>query len=121
MVAGEGTILINPKEGSIREYLHSLQLMRSSKPSRLLPAHGPILQNAVQTLDQYIAHRHMRLDQIKNTLSNIPMREIDIARVLYKDLPERMLPIAAIQVLCGLIWLQEANVATQQNGQWRRI
>ena len=25
MVAGEGTILINPSEGSIREYIHSLE------------------------------------------------------------------------------------------------
>jgi endoribonuclease LACTB2 len=118
MVAGEGTILINPKEGSIREYLSSLEKLRTLNPSKLLPAHGPILNNAEKTLCHYISHRQHRLEQIRETLKVGPLSEAEIAREMYTNIPDVLLPAAAIQVYCGLIWLQEEGIVLQENNHW---
>ena len=97
MVAGEGTILINPSEGSIREYLNSLNLLKKWNPSRLLPAHGQILEPAEDTLNEYIDHRKIRLRQILDLLSDVtptqptPKSSLEIAAAIYTELPKKYL------------------------------
>ncbi len=113
MVAGEGTILINPTEGSIREYLRSLRRLRTFTPSRLLPAHGGALTNADALLQEYIVHRTNRLLQIWNLLSETPQSTLELARLIYTELPAKYIGMAAIQVHCGLLFLEEDDAATQ--------
>lgn len=120
MVAGEGTILINPSEGSIREYIHSLTILQQLSPLRLLPAHGPVLNNPQHTLTTYIDHRKARILQIWNLLTAAPQRPLDLARQIYTELPSQYLPMAAIQVKCGLLYLAEDNVVHQKNAGWVR-
>ena len=112
MVAGEGTILINPKEGSIREYLNSLGHLESLCPSRLLPAHGNILVSAIPTLQEYQQHRLHRIQQIQALLTPTPQNSRDIAAKIYTDLPQHFLGMASVQVECGLIYLEEDALAT---------
>jgi len=111
MVAGEGTILINPTEGSIREYLNSLDRIRTFTPSRLLPAHGSALNNADALLQEYISHRKKRLFQIWELLTETPQSTLELARHIYTDLPRKYLGMAAIQVHCGLLFLEQDNAA----------
>ena len=85
MVAGEGTILINPSEGSIREYIHSLEKLKTLTPSRLLPAHGSALNNAETVLQDYISHRCQRILQIwesphRHTTNHIATRQTNLYR-----------------------------------------
>lgn len=123
MVAGEGTILINPKEGSIREYIHSLHLMRTLSPSRLLPAHGGALHNADALLKEYISHRKDRLLQIWGYLNETPQSPFELAQQIYTELPSAYLGMAAIQVHCGLLFLEQDNAAkttAANKGGWIR-
>lgn len=115
MVAGEGTILINPKEGSIREYIQSLELLRSLAPSRLLPAHGPALEDADSLLVEYIEHRLSRLAEIWSLLTHTAQTPRELAVQIYTELPTAYLGMAAIQVLCGLQYLEEASAAKLVN------
>jgi len=118
MVAGEGTILINPKEGSIREYLASLSRLHSMNIQQLYPAHGNPLASSV--LPEYIAHRHQRLKQVLGYLSDEQQQPLDIAQKIYTDLPKQFLGIASIQVHCGLLWLAEEGLAIEEQGYWIR-
>lgn len=121
MVAGEGTILIQPKEGSIREYIRSLLSLQERQPSKLLPAHGPILDNPADTLQQYIDHRLHRVAQIYDILSSKAQQGYtpeDIAAIIYADLPKQFLRIASIQVECGLLYLAEDGVVGVSDGVW---
>lgn len=121
MVAGEGTILINPKEGSIREYIQSLELLRTFGPSRLLPAHGQALDTADSILIEYIRHRKQRIVQVWDALSTTPKTARDIAREIYTELPAAYLGMAAIQVQCGLLFLREDHAVTHSEGSgWVR-
>ena len=120
MVAGEGTILINPSEGSIREYIHSLTLLQQLSPFRLLPAHGPVLNDPQHTLTTYIQHRKARILQIWNLLNTTPQHPLELATQIYTELPTQFLPMAAIQVKCGLLYLAEDDVVQQQEAGWVR-
>ena len=121
MVAGEGTILIHPSEGSIREYLASLDRLRDLSPSQLLPAHGSALKDPLQLLTEYIEHRKLRLDQVLSHLTDEKQSTLDIAKKIYTELPIHFLPIAAIQVECGLIWLEEEAMAQRIGNHWTRV
>ena len=116
MVAGIGTILIDPPEGDLGLYLHSLEQLKALKPRRLLPAHGPAIDNAIGCLDEYIRHRHMRTEQIVDALTNGPLSAHELATHIYTGLvPEPFLPVAARQVLAHLNWLVAQDRATQDD------
>ena len=117
MVAGEGTILINPSEGSIREYIHSLKKLRTLTPSRLLPAHGAALVSSDTVLQHYISHRRQRLRQIWELLSDRPQNTLNLAKQIYTELPEAYLGMAAIQVLCGLLFLHEDQAVQELDSE----
>lgn len=111
MVAGEGTILLDPPEGHLQTYLDSLERLLGLGPSRLLPAHGPALPDGPARLQAYIAHRHARTAQVQAALAAAgDASSHDLASVVYPDLPAAFLPIAARQILVHLVWLRERGL-----------
>lgn len=109
MVAGIGTILLQPPEGDLGDYLDSLQRLINTGAHTLLPAHGPEITPAADYLRHYIAHRHKRTDQIRAALAERgqPSTPAELVPIIYADIPEAVWPIAARQVLCHLLWLAE--------------
>jgi glyoxylase-like metal-dependent hydrolase (beta-lactamase superfamily II) len=60
-----GTVVIPAsKGGSLRDYLQSLDRVRQLGPRRLLPAHGPAIDDPDSLIDEYLRHRHEREQQI---------------------------------------------------------
>jgi ribonuclease/clavin/mitogillin len=116
MVAGIGTILIDPPEGDLGLYLNSLERLKALNPRRLLPAHGPAINNAMGCLDEYIHHRHMRTEQIVAALESGPHSAHELATHIYSGLvPDAFVPIAARQVLAHLNWLVAQDRVTQDD------
>ncbi|MCB9524481.1 MAG: MBL fold metallo-hydrolase [Myxococcales bacterium] len=60
MVAGLGTILIEPGDGDMAAYLAQLARMRGLGLSALIPAHGNVIGGPDAKLAHYIAHRLAR-------------------------------------------------------------
>ena len=90
MVAGVGTILIEPEEGDMAAYLESLRTLAALPLSRLLPAHGPPLSPAREALEGYIAHRLAREAKIFAALPSAPRERIGLAELVeiaYADAP----------------------------------
>ena len=57
-------------------------------------------------MQEYIDHRHMRTQQVRDTLRERPAaKPSDLVPVIYAELPTSFYPIAARQVLCHLQWL----------------
>lgn len=121
MVAGVGTILIEPGDGHLGQYLESLERMRATDPGALLPAHGPVLDQGDAVLAFYIAHRHQRTEQIRSALhthgSSTPL---ELAAAVYGGVIEpAFYPIAAVQITSHLIWLSEHGLAEEDGERWR--
>lgn len=65
-ILGSGTTVL---DGSLADYLDSLATLRSFDSTTVLPGHGPALPSLTEACDMLIAHRHMRLDQVRAALA----------------------------------------------------
>jgi ribonuclease/clavin/mitogillin len=112
MVAGEGTILLEPDEGDLQAYLHSLSRLEALSPTRLLPAHGPVLDDAIGVLREYTSHRLMRTVQIVEALESLgaPATAVKLAPLVYTTISPSLYPLAALQMVCHLGWLRDHEI-----------
>ena len=103
-----GTIVIPAsKGGDLRAYLASLRRVRDLSPRRLLPGHGPIVDDPSALIDEYIAHRERREQQILKAILEGARTVPDIVRHVYPALPESLSDAAAESVRAHLIKLRE--------------
>jgi glyoxylase-like metal-dependent hydrolase (beta-lactamase superfamily II) len=66
-----GTVVIPARTGGdLRAYLESLRRVRDLRPRRLLPGHGPVIDDPIALLDEYLAHRAERERQIVQALAD---------------------------------------------------
>ncbi len=120
MVAGEGTILIDPHEGSMSAYLASLQRMRDLDPAWLGPAHGPILHDADELLDYYRHHRLERESLVVAALTTEYRADDALLPDVYADVPRYVWPIALRSLRAHLIHLAEQGLAqSDADNRWR--
>jgi glyoxylase-like metal-dependent hydrolase (beta-lactamase superfamily II) len=107
MILGSGTTAIFPPDGNMRDYIASLRLLRSRNPRRIWPGHGPTRDDAVALIDEYIAHRLEREQQVLDAVSAGAKTVEEIRRHVYTDLDERLHRAAENQVEAHLIKLRE--------------
>jgi len=98
MVAGVGTILIDPPEGDMAEYLRQLRRLRDWPVRALYPAHGPPLADGPTALDRYLAHREARQARVKAALRAVE----ELALEAYADTPTAWPPVAERSTLAIL-------------------
>ncbi|MBG6213938.1 MAG: MBL fold metallo-hydrolase [Cryobacterium sp.] len=67
-ILGRGTSII---DGTLADYLASLEALRALGPATVLPAHGPVLPDLAAICTAYLAHRHERLDQVRAALATL--------------------------------------------------
>jgi len=103
-----GTIVIPARKGGdLRAYLASLALVRALEPRRLLPGHGPIVDDPAALIDEYIAHRRQREQQILQAiLEGARSVEAIVSRV-YPALPASLSDAAADSVRAHLKKLRD--------------
>jgi glyoxylase-like metal-dependent hydrolase (beta-lactamase superfamily II) len=94
-VLGVGTTVIPNQNGDLGQYLGSLARLLSLQPRRIYPAHGPLIEDGVAKLREYIAHRHERERQILAVLERGPSEVMEIVRSVYAAYPEALHTAAA--------------------------
>lgn len=67
-VLGRGTTIIADPDGALGPYLRSLETLRSLGSARVLPGHGPELDDLSLVAAAYLAHRAGRLDEVRRAL-----------------------------------------------------
>jgi glyoxylase-like metal-dependent hydrolase (beta-lactamase superfamily II) len=70
-VLGSGTTVIDTQDGSLGDYLESLHRLRGLGRRRLLPGHGPDLDDSEAVTAEYLAHREQRLEQVRSALRDL--------------------------------------------------
>ena len=107
-IVGVGSVLIDPPEGNMREYLKSLERMRSlPNLSVLFGGHGPAVATPYKKIDEYISHR---LEREQNILAAVREGVTDpqqIVAKVYTDVSPKAYAMAERAVLAHLEKLRE--------------
>jgi glyoxylase-like metal-dependent hydrolase (beta-lactamase superfamily II)/8-oxo-dGTP pyrophosphatase MutT (NUDIX family) len=120
MIAGTGSILIDPPEGHMATYLRSLQRLATLEPRALIPAHGPLLVDGAARIRQQHAHRVARAVAVAAAIE-AGAADVDavVAAVYGADTQPAMLPFAARSVAAIVEQLIEEGRVVDDDGVWR--
>ena len=106
-ILGTGTTTIFPPDGHMGDYIRSLRRLRALAPRRIFPAHGPTRDDAVALIDEYIAHRLQREQQVLDAIAAGARTVGQMRKRIYPDLGWRLRGAAEIQIRAHLIKLEE--------------
>ena len=115
-ILGAGTTTIFPPDGSMGDYIRSLEKLRARNPRRIYPAHGPTRDDAVALIDEYIAHR---LDRERQIIEALPGTVPEMRETIYPDLDARLHGAAETQITAHLIKLMEEGRVLQSEDAYR--
>lgn len=109
-ILGRGTTVVAHPDGKLGDYLDSLhrlwKLADAQQITTVLPGHGPVLDDALGTLDYYIAHRAERLTQVEAALEAGDTTARQVVERVYADVDKALWPFAELSVLAQLEYLR---------------
>ena len=121
MVAGIGTILIDPNEGDMAVYLASLERLLARPQMTLLPAHGPAIADGHGKLREYLAHRKLREAKVVAALDAEPRSLAELVALAYSDTPRALWTLAERSLLAHLVKLaRDRRAIDVGGGRWSR-
>ncbi|MDY7231989.1 MBL fold metallo-hydrolase [Hyalangium rubrum] len=118
MVAGVGTIVIDPPEGNMRDYLTQLARLRDLPVTTIYPAHGGAIPDGPGKLQEYIQHRAAREARIMEALPTEGATVAQVVEVAYADTPAFLHPVAERSALATLEKLVEEGRARVEHGRY---
>lgn len=110
-ILGRGTTILDAPDGTLGDFLASLDKLEAGPDALVLPGHGPVLESLHGIVREYRAHRHDRLDQIRAAVTRIRGRsghEPTIAQVtdaVYADVDPLVRRAAEASVAAQLHYL----------------
>ncbi len=116
LVLGEGSSAVLHPDGRMSEYLASIRKLEALRPARLLPGHGPPVEEAAARLGEYRRHRLDRERQIQLAIESGSGTVAEIREAVYGPLDPGLQAAAEASVSAHLVHLQERGVDTPEPG-----
>jgi len=117
-VMGWSTSVIAPPDGDMGAYLASLEKLKARDDRIFYPTHGSPIAAPGDWLDQLIAHRRLREEQILAALARGAHTISELTEKLYPALEPALRPAAAQQVAAHLAHLQSRHQTVSGGGRW---
>ncbi len=120
LVAGVGTVVIDPPEGDMKDYLASLDRLLETKPGCIYPAHGPVVPGGVAKLEEYREHRLKREELVVGSLKKAaaPATPAELVPAAYPDVKPDLYPLAERSLLAHLEKLVREKRASENGGRY---
>ena len=83
-ILGKGSTVFE----SLVDYMKSLEKLKSITPSKIYPGHGPMIDDAIKKIDEYIHHRKEREREILSLIKDTPLDVTSIVSKMYMGYPE---------------------------------
>jgi endoribonuclease LACTB2 len=120
LVAGVGTVVIDPPEGDMAEYFGSLHRLIELRPGVIYPAHGPVVPAGPEKLSAYVAHRLEREQRVVDALRSVgPATPAQLVPPAYPDVAPEVYGLAERSLLAHLGKLvEEGRVRVDDTGRY---
>jgi glyoxylase-like metal-dependent hydrolase (beta-lactamase superfamily II) len=105
-ILGRGTTVVAHPDGVLADYLESLRRLQEMGDRMVLPGHGPELQSAGDAAAMYLAHREMRLEQVRAAVAAGAATPRAVVEVVYVDVDQVLWPAAELSVRAQLDYLR---------------
>lgn len=109
LVSALSTIVIDPPENRMSEYLDSLRRMADLGPRTLFPAHGPVLSPGETALRRIVRHREEREERVLDAWRAGHRTPAAILPHAYDEIPPMLHPLAERQIEAHLVHLEEQD------------
>lgn len=119
MVAGTGTIIVDPPEGKMALYLDSLRRLRALGARVLYPAHGPPIGDPATFVDEYVAHRLAREAKVLAAVAAGAAPVEELVPRAYTDVKPELYPFAARSLLAHLQKLEQDGHVKVHGDVWQ--
>jgi glyoxylase-like metal-dependent hydrolase (beta-lactamase superfamily II) len=108
VILGRGTTLIAPPDGDMRAYQATLRRLRVefAGASTIFGGHGEPISETVAKIDEYLAHREAREQQVLGALAAGDHMLSELVAAIYGDIANELRWAAALQVQAYLIALE---------------
>ncbi len=114
-VLGEGSVVIAPPGGAMRPYQRTLERLKRDFPNArtIRGGHGPLVTDTRAKIEEYIAHRHEREQQLIEALEHGAQTVPELTARIYAQTSKALWPAAARQLMAHLEALEsEGSVAS---------
>ena len=110
-IVGLGSVLVDPPEGNMRDYLRSLERLRALPHLTVLfGAHGPAVGNPRVKIEEYVSHRLEREAKILAAVREGAGSAKEIVALVYTDVHPKAYAMAERAVLAHLEKLEGDNL-----------
>lgn len=114
------TVVIDPPDGDMNEYLDSLARLKKEPVQRIAPGHGELFTEPFKVIDWIINHRLEREQLIIEKMNAYPAKTSgELTRIVYADVDERLYPVAERSLLAHLLKLQRDGRAVVTDDRWQ--
>ena len=118
MVASVGSIVIDPPEGDMGEYLRQLARLRDWPVTTLHPSHGTAVPDGPGKLQEYLDHRAAREALIVEAVLAEGATLAQVIERAYSDTPSFLLPLAERSALAVLLKLRGEGRVREASGRY---
>ncbi len=101
------TTAINPRDGSLSQYLQTLNLFKEIGARVMYAGHGAPVRDPARRLDALILHRQQREEAILKELKAAPLTPGELRSRIYAGLPKSRQPLAERQIVTTLLKLAD--------------
>ncbi len=116
------TVVINPPDGNMQQYLDSLRRLQSLRLSALAPGHGEVLDDPQAAIAWIIDHRLQREAAVMTALrANPATTAAELLPLVYRDIGDHLQRVASRSLLAHLLKLQDEGRAECAADRWRLV
>ena len=98
VILSGSTSVIPSGDGDLGDYMASLRRLQGLDVRRIYSAHGPVIEDAPAKIEEYIAHRLAREQQILEALGDGLRTIPDMVSRIYADVSPKLHRVAAMSV-----------------------
>lgn len=113
------TVVIDPPDGSMCDYLASLARLREERLAIIAPGHGELIDRPREAIDWLIAHRGEREAKVLDRLGANPGTMLtELVGYVYDEVDPRLHGVAERSLLAHLLKLAGEGRARETDGRW---